>query len=91
MFLSKLEWLIDYESKIAGKLHVQVLTQRYSDEMLKDVDTSYKMYRKIDKVHSSGDWVVNTLTIRFTLVFKNMVCLAINYYFSTKKSIHLTF
>lgn len=24
MFLSKLEWLIDYESKIAGKLHVRI-------------------------------------------------------------------
>lgn len=67
MFLSKLEWLIDYKSKIAGKLHVFILR------------------------HSGEDWVVTKVTIRFTLVFKNMVCLAINYYFSTKKSIHLTF
>lgn len=37
------------------------------------------------------DWMVIKVIIRFILVFKNMVCLVISYYFSIKKFIYLIF
>lgn len=45
----------------------------------------------IDKVYFLGDWVVNKVIVRFILVFKDIVCLVINYYFGIKKFIYLIF